>query len=384
MDFAIREWLTVIIILLIVAVILDGLRRVRQARRNGIKMSLSMHQGTTKDDLDVYGSELPNGGARVVGQRDANKAGEVNTTVRKSSERKHFKSSRPRPQPEQQSLNLDESVPMLMDSVAEEPSTHTVSPDDIEDVLLADSSGRREPTFSEYVEDDSDEVDSDRGADATLGEEALDFNDEPDYDTASDADDTVDDEVDDEGYDEVYEEDYPEESYSEEDYADDQAEIDAAAEAEESATEQPVMDPEEVLVINVMAKPGTQFRGAALLEELLACGMRFGAMNIFHRHLEEDGSGPILFSLANIVKPGIFDLASMDDFYTPGVSLFMTLPIDAESLAAFDIMAGAAQALASNLGGELKDDSRSVLTQQTLAHYRQRIKDFERRRLSMA
>ena len=38
--------------------------------------------------------------------------------------------------------------------------------------------------------------------------------------------------------------------------------------------------------------------------------------------------------------------------------------------------------LAHELDGELKDDQRSVMTAQTIEHYRQRITDFERRHLT--
>ena len=38
--------------------------------------------------------------------------------------------------------------------------------------------------------------------------------------------------------------------------------------------------------------------------------------------------------------------------------------------------------LANNLGGELYDENRSVLRAQTVEHYRQRIREFERQRLA--
>ena len=41
-----------------------------------------------------------------------------------------------------------------------------------------------------------------------------------------------------------------------------------------------------------------------------------------------------------------------------------------------------ARKLAHELGGELKDDQRSVMTSQTIEHYRQRIVEFERRALT--
>jgi len=142
--------------------------------------------------------------------------------------------------------------------------------------------------------------------------------------------------------------------------------------------------PDEVIIINVMAPTGEYFQGDELLDVLLQNGMRFGDMSIFHRHQEATGQGPVLFSLANMVKPGTFELDTISNFQTPGVSLFMTLPIKADSLRAFDLMRDIAQDLCGQLGGDLKDENRSVMTRQTMEHCRQRITDYERKRLSRA
>jgi cell division protein ZipA len=151
----------------------------------------------------------------------------------------------------------------------------------------------------------------------------------------------------------------------------------------------PLVDPEEVLIINVMAPNGVRFAGEDLLEVLVAQGMKLGAMDIFHRHLNDDGDGPILFSLANMVVPGTFNLAAMKDFETPGVSIFLSLPLAAIdenggvpeglSIQAYDNMASTAKALAAALGGDLKDENRSVMTLQTIEHGRQRVVEFERK-----
>src|SRR5690554_8201910 len=53
----------------------------------------------------------------------------------------------------------------------------------------------------------------------------------------------------------------------------------------------------DLIIINVMAPPGDYFQGDELLDALLQNGMRFGDMEIFHRHQEANGQGPILFSL---------------------------------------------------------------------------------------
>ena len=135
---------------------------------------------------------------------------------------------------------------------------------------------------------------------------------------------------------------------------------------------------EEVLVISVISRSESGFKGPALLQNILESGLRFGEMDIFHRHESMAGNGEVLFSMANAVKPGVFDLDDIDHFSTRAVSFFLGLPGPRHPKQAFDVMVAAARKLAHELDGELKDDQRSVMTAQTIEYYRQRIVEFER------
>ncbi|MFJ3447422.1 cell division protein ZipA [Pseudomonas sichuanensis] len=153
-----------------------------------------------------------------------------------------------------------------------------------------------------------------------------------------------------------------------------------ASSASTPARELPPM--EEVLVISVISRDEGGFKGPALLQNILESGLRFGEMDIFHRHESMAGHGEVLFSMANAVKPGVFDLDDIDHFSTRAVSFFLGLPGPRHPKQAFDVMVAAARKLSHELNGELKDDQRSVLTAQTIEHYRQRIVEFERRALT--
>ncbi|MCL6271649.1 cell division protein ZipA [Sansalvadorimonas sp. 2012CJ34-2] len=139
---------------------------------------------------------------------------------------------------------------------------------------------------------------------------------------------------------------------------------------------------DEVLIMNLVAPKGLPFSGDQVLASFHRSGIRFGDMNIFHRHIQEDGSGEILFSVANGVEPGTFNLKTMKNSHTPAISFFMGLPGPHEPQQAFRIMAESVHNIARDLEGIIRDDQHSVLTQQTLEHYRQRICDFERRQLT--
>ncbi|WP_020209606.1 cell division protein ZipA [Gilvimarinus chinensis] len=325
-----QEWLTVIVVLLIVAILLDGWRRMRASKRDSIKVSRRARQFESGPDSidEPYTSELPNGGARVVAKREIL---DTPTPAQHHGDRDSI--------PQQVTLNLDESVPMLMESVDEQTD------------IAAEPHERVEPSFSAT---DPEEQHSHQA------EPANEARHEPSFsaiDTTS-------------------EDSAPPASSAE-------MEVDERLSASDEPQTAPAA-PDEVIIINVMAREGQVFAGERLLDALLQVGMRYGDMNIFHRHARESGEGPVLFSLANMVKPGTFDLDNMASFQTPGVSLFLTLPLRVDSIKAFDIMRDTAWAIADGLGGELKDENRSVMTRQTMEHCRQRIAEYERKRLSRA
>jgi len=139
--------------------------------------------------------------------------------------------------------------------------------------------------------------------------------------------------------------------------------------------------PSEVLVVNVMARAGYSFAGDDLLQILITAGLKFGEMNIFHHHRDSNTKGPVLYSVANVLNPGTFDLNNMSDFSTLGVSFFLALPTSINNLEAFETMLLVAQKIKGGLDGELRDDQRNLMTAQTIEHYRQRVRDFELRQL---
>ncbi len=111
----------------------------------------------------------------------------------------------------------------------------------------------------------------------------------------------------------------------------------------------------EHIVLHLMAPAKMPYSGYELLQALLANGMRFGKMNIFHRHESKNGQGCVLFSLASANKPGTFDLPNMGGYSCPGLTLFMSVDGLSDPLHAFDVMLDTAQQLRDDLGGDLWD-----------------------------
>ena len=130
---------------------------------------------------------------------------------------------------------------------------------------------------------------------------------------------------------------------------------------------------DEVLVLWVIAKPDCVLPGPTLLQTFSEAGLEYDGQ-VFHKVAD----GRELFTVANGVEPGTFDLSAVEAFATRGVVFLLRLSAE-DGAEAFDAMLEAAQALAADADAELKDEQRSDVSRQTVMHYRQRVADFKRK-----
>ncbi|MDA0789576.1 MAG: cell division protein ZipA [Proteobacteria bacterium] len=320
MDFDLRQWLLILGPIFIAGVLLHGYWRMRN-NRNGLRIALDKSftskpgEAADLDDFALLKAELPNGGARV---------------IRK---------------PEQTSLGLTEDIPMLMEPVANEGTEGKEAGEGNARTEAGEASKDASPrkAIASKSKDTPITANPDdrlvgQGERAALPDQFLDPSLDPLLDPLPDP--------------------LPEKA--------------PPARASESPRSVDAQKPEKFMIVNVLAS-GDPFKGEALQEILRDGDMTFGEMNIFHR-LDDQGFSE--FSLANAVEPGVFDLASLEHLETPGVTLFLRVHELANPMHAFEEMLDVASSIADELGGVLYDESRSVMTAQTIEHSRQGIRDF--------
>ena len=358
---SLREWLIAIGTLVILGIVIDGIRRMRRARKDAMAIS----SGMGADDLEEgpleaeYNPELPNGGARTVDgvprpEREPGRSRFANPEPKPTrpviSARDAASQEQPlpqqgpdRPMPEEASLETEQAPDSGWSALDDEPLE--------DDEVL----GSARPATGQAERPAPDTAREPRGEQPRAETPA-----EPRTRPSEKVPPVVTSEV-------------------EEDTA--------RRERSASTRRQPLAganrpEAQEVIVINVLSRPDKAFSGPALKKLFEACGLELGDMDIYHRHEEADTTSPVQFSVASAVEPGTFRPEDIPAMSTPGISFFMSMPGPGNPLQAFDFMLETAQCVVRNLGGELKDERRSVMTPQTIEHCRQRVREFERKRRS--
>ncbi len=139
---------------------------------------------------------------------------------------------------------------------------------------------------------------------------------------------------------------------------------------------------ERIVTLLVTAREGAMIAGSDLVVAAEKAGLEFGDRGIFHRMLAgKPEAGPI-FSMANMLKPGNFDMARIESLDTPGLTLFMALPGPLPALDAWDAMLPTAQRLAELLDANLLDEKHGALGRQGIAHIRDGLRAWDRQQES--
>ncbi|MEF1290969.1 cell division protein ZipA, partial [Vibrio sp. M260118] len=135
--------------------------------------------------------------------------------------------------------------------------------------------------------------------------------------------------------------------------------------------------PLEVIVLNVHCSGDEPFVGTKLFDSMQQNGLIYGEMDIFHRHADLSGTGKVLFSVANMMKPGTLEHDDPASFTTQGISFFMTMPCFGDAEQNFKLMLKTAQQIADDLGANVLDDARNLMTPNRLDSYRAQIQAFK-------
>lgn len=141
-----------------------------------------------------------------------------------------------------------------------------------------------------------------------------------------------------------------------------------------SVEEKPSSDAaaQQMVTLYVVAPEHQLFRGDVVVQNLEALGFQFGEYQIFHRHID-NATSPILFSVANMIQPGVFDLAKMDQFTTVGLVFFMQLPSVGNDLVNLRLMIRTVESFAQAIGGFVLDEQHELFNDESRQQYLRRV-----------
>ena len=141
----------------------------------------------------------------------------------------------------------------------------------------------------------------------------------------------------------------------------------------------PLNNATENVNITLVPADGEQvLSGEVLLAIVDQYGMKYGAMNMFHRYEHKDGTGILWFSMMGITQEGIapFDLNTLPQSYYHGLVFFLSLP-HPKALQGFDSMMSTAGLIAKDVGMLVLDEHNEPLTREQKQQLRLKVQAYQ-------
>lgn len=148
----------------------------------------------------------------------------------------------------------------------------------------------------------------------------------------------------------------------------------------QSAAIRPANIQSELIVVLHVAtiEPDARLNGYQIHAALEKAGFQFGAMDIYHYFESIENQRRVLFSAANMMKPGTLKPKEKEYLSTRGVSIFMRLPSLMKGEELLNRLFVITEVMAEVLNVAVLDENRSQLTNQTRQHLLDQVKAFER------
>nr|MBA2238149.1 cell division protein ZipA [Lysobacter sp.] len=134
---------------------------------------------------------------------------------------------------------------------------------------------------------------------------------------------------------------------------------------------------DKIVTLYLAARAGEKLHGADIVVAAEKAGLVYGHMGVFHRLVEHHPERGPVFSVANIMKPGSFDMGEIHALETPAIAFFLTLPAPVPALDAWETMLPTAERMAELLGGLVLDEQRNTLGRQRIAHIRDELRAYD-------
>lgn len=137
-------------------------------------------------------------------------------------------------------------------------------------------------------------------------------------------------------------------------------------------------DFDKIVTLYIAARAGQVLRGPDIVVAAEKAGLTYGHMNVFHRLVQGHPERGPVFSVANIRKPGSFEMAEIQALETPAIAFFLTLPAPVSALDAWEMMQPTAERMAELLDGVVLDEQRNALGRQRVQHLRDELRVYDR------